>query len=89
MTDRDQRIDGKARGFVDAAYELADEMLGKLQDEAPHLAEQAARALMHGQRMQLVLDFHPVNPSIAWQLVDDYEKPSPIMTIPGHAPSRH
>lgn len=87
MNDND--IDAAARAYVEAATVLADTMLAKLQAEAPDIAAKAAQSLQAGERMQLLLEFHPESPSIVWQVVDDYEKPKRLMTIPSRMPRRH
>ena len=87
MSDYD--IDRAARAFTEASVALADALLAKLQAEAPDIAAKAAQALQQGERMQLLLEFHPEAPSIVWQVLDDYERPKRLMTIPGQMPSRH
>lgn len=89
MTEHDTEIDRAARAFTDASVALADALLAKLQAEAPDIAAKAAQSLQQGERMQLLLEFHPEAPSIVWQVLDDYERPKRLMTIPGQMPSRH
>lgn len=85
----DKQIDRTARAFAEAATALADALLAKLQLEAPDIAAKAAQALQRGGRLQLVLEFHPDEPAIVWQVVDDYERPKRLMAIPGRMPARH
>ncbi|MGY0634391.1 hypothetical protein [Luteimonas sp. A478] len=85
----DQKIDAAAQAYVEAATTLADALLEKLQAEAPDIAAKAAQALQHGERMQLALEFDPESPRIVWQVLDDYEKPKRLMTIPGRMPRGH
>lgn len=89
MNEQEARIDRAARAFVDAAAALGEALLAKLQAEAPDIAAKAAQALQSGERMQLAMQFDPVNPLIVWQFLDDYERPKPLMTLPGQMPSRH
>ena len=89
MAENETEIDRAARAFTDASVALADALLTKLQAEAPDIATKAAQALQQGERMQLLLEFHPEAPSIVWQVLDDYERPKRLMTIPGRMPSRH
>lgn len=89
MSEHDTEIDRAARVFTDASVALADALLAKLQADAPDIAAKAAQSLQHGERMQLLLEFHPDAPSIVWQVLDDYERPKRLMTIPGLMPSRH
>ena len=90
MAENDTEIDRAARAFTEASVALADALLAKLQAEAPDIAAKAAQALQQGERMQLLLEFHPEAPAIVWQVVlDDYERPKRLMTIPGQMPSRH
>lgn len=88
MTD-DRKIDTAARSYVEAAVALADALLEKLQEEAPDIAAKAEQALQYGERMQLALEFDPENPRIVWQVLNDYEKPRRLMTIPGRMPRGH
>lgn len=87
MSDND--IDRAARAFTEASVALADALLAKLQAEAPDIAAKAAQALQQGERMQLLLEFHPEAPSIIWQVLAANERPKRLMTIPGQMPSRH
>lgn len=89
MAENETEIDRAARAFTDASVALADALLAKLQAEAPDIAAKAAQSLQQGERMQLLLEFHPEAPSIVWQVLDDYEHPKRLMTIPGQMPSRH
>lgn len=82
-------IDTAARAYVEAATALADTLLAKLEVTAPDIAARAAQALQAGERMQLLLEFHLESPSIVWQIVDDYEKPKRLMTVPSRMPRRH
>lgn len=85
----EQKIDAAARAYVEAATALADLLLAKLQAEAPDIAAKAGQALGHGERMQLVLEFDPGAPRIIWQVLNDYEKPRALMTLPGRPPKAH
>lgn len=89
MSNHENDVDRAARAYIAAAVALADALLAKLQAEAPDIAAKAAQALQQGERMQLLLEFHPSAPSIVWQVLDDYERPKRLMTIPGQLPSRH
>ena len=89
MAENDSEIDRAARAFTEASVALADALLAKLQAEAPDIAAKACQSLQQGERMQLLLAFHPQAPSIVWQVLDDYERPKRLMTIPGQMPSRH
>lgn len=89
MAENETEIDRAARAFTDASVALADALLAKLQAEAPDIAAKAAQSLQQGERMQLLLEFHPEAPAIVWQVLDDYERPKRLMTIPGQMPSRH
>lgn len=83
------KIDTAARAFVEAATSLADALLEKLQAEAPDIAAKAAQCLLAGERMQLLIEFHPERPSIAWVMVDDYERHKRLITIPATMPVKH
>lgn len=89
MSEHETEIDRAARAFTDASVALADTLLAKLQADAPDIAAKAAQSLQQGERMQLLLEFHPDAPSIVWQVLDDYERPKRLMTIPGRMPSKH
>lgn len=85
----EQKIDAAARVYAEAATALADLLLAKLQAEAPDIAAKAEQALGHGERMQLVLEFDPGAPRIVWQVLNDYEKPRALMTLPARMPKAH
>lgn len=86
MTDR--KIDGAARAYMDAGVALGDLLLAKLHAEAPDVVAKASQAMEHGERLQLVLEFHPERPRIVWQVVNDYEQPKALVTIPARMPTR-
>ena len=66
MSEHETEIDRAARAFTDASVALADTLLAKLQADAPDIAAKAAQSLQQGERMQLLLEFHPDAPSIVW-----------------------
>lgn len=84
----DETIDTAARAYVDAATALVDALLAKLQAEAPDIEAKAQQALARGERMQLVLEFDPAAPEIRWQVVNDYDRPLRLMTLPGRMPTK-
>lgn len=89
MSEQETEIDRAARAFTDASVALAGALLARLQAELPDVAAKAAQALQQGERMQLLLEFHPEAPSIVWQVLDDYEHPKRLMIIPGQIRRRH
>lgn len=85
----DHKIDTAARAFAEAAHALAELLLVKLETEAPELKAKAEQALGFGERMQLLLEIDPTNPRIVWQVLNDYEKPRALMTLPARMPRSH
>ena len=89
MDEQTRAIDAAARAYVEASITLADLLLVKLLAEAPDIAAKAEQALGHGERMQLVLELDPGAPRILWQVLNDYEKPRALMTLPARMPKAH
>lgn len=89
MDEQTRAIDAAARAYVEASTTLADLLLVKLLAEAPDIAEKAEQALGHGEKMLLVLEFDPSAPRILWQVLNGYEKPRTLITLPARMPRSH
>lgn len=82
-------IDALSRRFADAAADLGDALLARLQQQDATLATKVAQSVRAGERLQLRMEFGTVETSITLVVVDDYERAKRVMTIPGVNPRKH
>lgn len=84
----DYEIDAAARAFAETATTLANALLAKLEAEAPEIVAKTQQVLAQGEKMELVLTMDPAGPEIRWQVVNDYGRVLPLMTVPARMPTR-
>lgn len=82
MQQRDRDIESAAHAFAEAGRALGELMLTRLEADAPETAAKAQQAIQAGERMQIVLELDIGAPMIVWQVVDDYDRPKRLMSMP-------
>lgn len=63
-------IETLANAFVSAGAALGEAMSGELERKDPTLAAKVAQALQFGERLQLSIEFDPVNPLVRLATLD-------------------
>jgi hypothetical protein len=74
--------------FADAAVDLSDALVQRLEGEDPNLTAKVAQALQRGERLVLSMEFDQVAPVIRLATLDDYGTRKEVMHVAGVTPGR-
>jgi hypothetical protein len=74
-------IESLARVFFDAGATLGEALARSLAETHPELTAQVERALAHGERLVLSVEFDSSDPLVRLQTLDDYGNAKRLMEV--------